>query len=744
MEGMHTETGGTREQVTFCRICEPYCGMIATVEGDRLVSLRPDKEHPLSQGYACPKGLAYVDLQNDPDRVTEPLKRQPDGSFTPVTWDDAMADIIGRLRRIKREYGGSAVATYLGNPGALNYSNGLWLQSLTRALGTHHVFTAGSQDTNSRFAASSLLYGIPTAIAIPDLEDMELFVVLGANPLVSHGSLFSLPRMKYALADLVKRGGRVVVVDPRRTETASKFEWQPIVPDTDAWLLLSLLHVLFEEGRADTAALAKARGVDELRSWTVGFAPEDTESRTGIPAAEVRALARELAAHKAMVYGRTGTCLGQSSTLVNFLMDAVNLAAGNLDVRGGAVFGDSPMPMLEEAGHRLGLLTYGKRRSRIGDFPDMLGSEPAAMMAPEITTPGEGQIRALIVSAGNPVLSTPNGPELEKALDQLELMVSVDLYLNETAAHADYVLPATAMYEREDAPIYSLTFFTKPFFQVTEAVVPPAGETRPEWLIFDELARGLGTRAAPFLPARVLARLGEVARLRLTPQLVLDAMIRTGRKGDRFGLRPGGLSFRKLLRDHPHGYVYADRQPVGRLHKVVRHRDGKVRLDHDLIDAEVRRLAARADDPAYPLRLIGMREMRSENSWFHNVMTDKRHRHAARLHPDDAAALSVRDGGLVRVSSKSGWIELPALLTEDIKTGVVAIPHGWGHKGTGGWRRANANPGANVNELASSDPADLEPLVGMSHLSGIPIRVEPVTEADSAALEAEELQPQPL
>lgn len=489
-------TASQREQVTFCRICEPFCGMIATVEDDKLISLRPDKEHPLSQGYACQKGIAYAEVQNDPDRVTHPLKRQPDGTFTRVGWDEAMGDIVDRLRRIKQEHGGEAIAAYLGNPGALNYSNGLWLQSFMKAIGSPHVFTAGSQDTNSRFAASSLLYGVPTAIPIPDVAEVELFVVVGANPLISHGSLLSLPRMKYHMNDVTKRGGRVLVIDPRRTETASKFEWLPIVPDTDAWLLLSLLQVLYADGLADEAAVQRsATGGDALRGLVRDFTPESTAARTGIPPEEVRALAHELSAKKSAVYGRTGTCLGSSSTLVNFLMDAVNLVSGNLDVRGGAVFGQSPAPLLETLTHRLGLLSYGAERSRIGDFPDMLGSEPAANMAAEITTPGKGQIRALIVSAGNPVLSTPNGPALEEALGELDLMISLDLYVNETNAHADYVLPGTAMYEREDAPIFSMTFFSQPFFQVTEAVVPPAGEARPEWQVLDELARGLDRKS---------------------------------------------------------------------------------------------------------------------------------------------------------------------------------------------------------------------------------------------------------
>jgi anaerobic selenocysteine-containing dehydrogenase len=721
MEGM------PHEQVTFCRICEPFCGMIATVEDDRLVSLRPDKDHPLSQGYACQKGIAYAEVQNDPDRVTHPLKRQSDGTFTQVSWDVAMADIIDRLGRIKNEYGGGAIAAYLGNPGALNYSNGLWLQSFMKAIGSPHVFTAGSQDTNSRFAASHLLYGVPTAIPIPDVAQAELFVVLGANPLISHGSLLSMPRMKYHMNDVTKRGGRVLVIDPRRTETASKFEWLPIIPDTDAWLLLSLLQVLFADGLADEAAIRRAAtGVDFLKDLAHEFTPESTAAHTGVPAEEVRSLAHELASRKSALYGRTGTCLGSSSTLVNFLMDAVNLASGNLDVRGGAVFGESPAPLLETLVHRLGLLSYGAERSRIGNFPDMLGSEPAANMAAEITTPGTGQIRALVVSAGNPVLSTPNGPALEEALGELDLMVSLDLYVNETNAHAHYVLPGTAMYEREDAPIYSMTFFSQPFFQVTEAVVPPAGEARPEWEFFDELARGLGTRAVPIKLARLLVRGGELVRLPLTPRRLLDALIRTGRRGDRFGLRPGGLSFTTMLRKHPHGVVFAEEQPVGRLAKVVRHRDRKVHLEHEAIAAEVARLAIRAADPAYPLRLIGMRERRSENSWMHNApaLAGGRPPHAARLHPKDAAPLGVADGDLIRLVSKSGAIELPVLLTEDLRPGVVAVPHGWGHKGTGGWRVANQNPGANVNELASSDPADLEPLVGMSHLSGIPVRAE--------------------
>jgi anaerobic selenocysteine-containing dehydrogenase len=327
-------------------------------------------------------------------------------------------------------------------------------------------------------------------------------------------------------------------------------------------------------------------------------------------------------------------------------------------------------------------------------------------------------MKALFVTAGNPVLSTPNGPALEEALGQLELMVVLDLYVSETSAYADYILPGTAMYEREDAPFFSGTFFAKPFIQVTDAVVPPAGEARPEWKFFDELIRG------------IIGPLGKLP-VAITPKRLLDSIIRTGRDGDKFGLRPNGLSFSRLLKHHPHGYIFAEQQPVGRLSKVVHHKDKKVHLEYPEIYKEIDRLSTRKTDPAYPLRLIGMREIRSENSWMHNSPSLRvaRTPHAARMHPEDAAKLGLIHHGLVRLVSKSGSIELTVLVTEDIKSGVVAVPHGWGHKGKGRWQRANKEGGVNINVLASSDPQDLEMLVGSSHLSGIHIRAERVFEA---------------
>lgn len=409
------------ERVTYCRICEPLCGLVATVEDGRLVRLRPDRDHPLSKGFACPKGIAMADVQNDPDRVLHPLRRVPSGDFEPVSWEEALHDIGVRLGRIREESGGHSIGWYMGNPGAFSYSHPLWVAGFLAALGSPHLYTAGSQDVNNRFAASALLYGSPFLVPIPDLARTDLLLIVGANPLVSHGSVMSAPRVKDQLHAITARGGRVVVVDPRASETARAFEHLSVEPDSDAWLLLSLLHVILEEGLENRDALARqARGLETLRELAADHSPEATAARTGVPAARARELARDLArAERAAIYGRTGSCLGRHGTLVAFLLDALAAVTGNLDREGGSMFGASPAPF-EDLAERLGVGTYGKVRSRVGGFPDVLRNLPASVMAREITTPGKGRIRALFVSAGNPALSVPNGAELEAALEQLE------------------------------------------------------------------------------------------------------------------------------------------------------------------------------------------------------------------------------------------------------------------------------------------------------------------------------------
>ncbi|HKP44178.1 molybdopterin-dependent oxidoreductase [Mycobacterium sp.] len=723
-----------REQKpTFCRICEPLCGMIATVDDGRLTSLRPDRDHPLSAGFACQKGIAITEVVNDPDRVTTALRRTEQG-FEPVSWDEAMADIAERLADIHRRHGSGAVGWYYGNPGAFSYSHTLSLAMFMAAFGPRlHVFTAGSQDVNNRFVASQLLYGSALALPVPDVLRTDLLVVIGANPVVSHGSVLTVPRIKDRMHDIVKRGGRVVVIDPRKTETAAQFEWLGIIPDGDAFLLLSLLHVLFGENLVDRARLARqSTGGVWLEQLARPFSPEATQPRTGIDPDTVRALARDLACTpRAAVYGRVGTSTGENGTLTTYLLDAVNLVAGNLDHVGGSMFGSFGFPAERWAMKGLGALMrtiYTRRRSRIGGFPSVMMSEPAGVMAKEIATPGAGQVRALFVSAGNPVLSVPNGDELEEALEGLQLMVGIDLYVNETLAHCDYVLPAATMYERDDFPLQFQTLQTTPFRQATEAVIAPIGDARAEWEAIDDIIDRLWRRTPGLTAIKALRKLLVLFGIRLSPRLLVDAVIRLGEGGDRFGLRRDGLTFSRLTRDHPHGKVLAPNLRDGVLAKTVVYRGGQVRLQHDEIAGEVAALRRRHVPEGYPMRLIGMREPRSENTWMHNaplLMRGGRVQHA-RMHVDDAAASNIVDGDMVRITSPHGEIELPVILTRDIVEGVVAVPHGWGHKGTGGWRVANGAGGANVNRLTSSSPADLEKLAGMARLTGVPVRVERV------------------
>ena len=711
------------ERITYCRICEPLCGLVATVQDGRVVKLRPDRDHPLSRGFACPKGIAMTDVQNDPDRVTHPLRRCPDGSFERVAWDQALDDIGLRLKAILDRGDPRAVGWYLGNPSAFSYSHPIWVKGFMDAIGSPNLYSAGSQDVNNRFVASQFLYGSPLIVPIPDLARTSLLLIVGANPLVSHGSVLTAPRIKDSLHAIVGRGGRVVVVDPRRSETASAFEHIRIRPDGDAWLLLALLQVICEEGLHDDAAISRqARGFDQLRRLVADHTPQTAESRTGIPADTITQLARDLAtAPGAAVYGRTGSCLGRHGTLVSFLLDALNVVTGNLDREGGAIFGSGPI-QIEEVLHRIGADSYATFHSRVGGFPEVLGQLPASLMAREITTPGKGQVRALFVSSGNPVLSVPNGSELEEALAELELMVAIDLYVTDTSRHADYILPGTTFLEREDMPLAFFTFSATPYVQWTDPVVAPRGEARQEWQIIEAMARRIGTTPASAWPLRALGRLG----IKLSPTRLIDLGLRLGPRGDLFGLRRGGLSVGRLRR-RPHGIVLGRQHPVGVLVRKVFHADKLVHLDVPELSAELARLESEDEgEREFPLRLIGLRELRSHNSWMHNVpkLMQGGREHTARIHPDDAVAHGVEDGEPCRIVSATGTIELIARVTDEVSRGTIAVPHGWGHRG--GWRRATEAGGANVNLLASSAPEDLERLAGMAFLNGIPVRVESV------------------
>jgi formate dehydrogenase len=728
----------THQVNTYCRICEALCGMVATVDGDELIQLRPNKNHPISQGFSCPKGIAMTEIVNDPDRLLYPMRRRagvPRGhggieQFERITWEQAFTEISSKLRAVIDHHGGDAVGAYLGNPVYFSYSPPMWVKGFIDALDSPHFYTPGSQDTASRSAASSFLYGSALLFPIPDLERTDFLLMLGANPFISHGSLLTAPNLNATLRAIPKRGGRVVVVDPRRTETARVFEHLQVRPDSDAWLLGAMLRVIFDEGLEDREAIGRtSTGIEMLREMVAGdtYTCEEASRRTGVPADDIRQLARDLAAAgRAAVYGRIGTCRGRHGTLTVFLLDALNIVTGNFDTPGGALIGKSMTP----AAFTKAADTFGKRFGRVGGFPDAFGMLPSVVMGKEMLTGGKGQLRAFFTVGGNPVLANPNPDELVEGMKGLDLIVSIDLYVSESGRLADYVLPATTFLEKHDSPLQFLQNHTRPFAEATEAVVPPRGETRDEWQIIDEIARRIGVAPYSDPIMRALTKVG----IRPKPRTLVDLALRLGPYGDLFGLRPSGLSLKKLAA-MPDGVVLGEFQPTGEQRKRLRHRDGMVHLAAPAVLEEARRLGERhVLDPNLPLSLITLRELKSHNSWMHNLpslMNDRR-THSARVHPKDAAVAGLADGERVRIVSAHGEIETEVLVTDEIVEGTIAVPHGWGHRDAG-WQRANRAGGPNINVLASTEIEDIERIAGMTLLDGIPVRIEPAAVGSSEA-----------
>lgn len=709
------------EKPTYCRICEPLCGMIATVTDGRLTALRPDGEDPHSKGFCCAKGLSMVQIVNDPDRVTTPLKRVGGpGEFEPCSWDEALDDIARRLSALRSTLGPKSIAFHEGNPPYFSFAAVMWGKTFLKAIGTPWFYGINSEDGASRVAAFKLLYGHIAHMPIPDVRRTQAMLVLGANPKVSKGSFIHDPHMPQHMREIVERGGRVWVVDPRRTTTAAEFEHVGIRAGTDAWFLLSVLNVLISRGLYDEEFVE--RWTTGFGFWTeavTAFPPEVTEELTGVPADIVIDIAEHIGrADSAVVYGRTGTCTQRFGTLTNVLQDMINIITGNLQREGGMVWAWSPVPIgpITEA---MKLATFDHVRTRVSNLPDTYGFLPSSALPEEILTPGEGQIRALVMMGSNPVVTGPNGSKLVDALEDLEVFAALDFYVNDTNRHAHYILPTTTMYERDDVPIQFSNRYVRPALRITEKVVDAPGQAREEWVILNDIARRMGLGGAHGTAVeRFLAKRG----LAMTPKMLADLLIRIGSAGDLFGLRRRGWSWKKLAEQAPHGVVLHEYLPLKPLKKLIKTADGKIPLTHPTIVTEFLRLERAHGDGAedgYPLRMIGMREMTSHNSWMHNAarLMPPGRQHSIRINPDDAAELGVRSGDLVSVTSPAGEVQTHATVTDEMVRGTIAMPHGWGH--TGGWRRATAAGGATSNLLSS----EVEQASGTSVLNGIPVRV---------------------
>jgi anaerobic selenocysteine-containing dehydrogenase len=711
------------EKATFCAICEAACGLIATVVDDEVVNLRPDPDHPSSRGFACSKGVEFHTVLKDPDRVTVPMRRLPDGTFEPATWKEAFDDIGKRLRAVRRAHGTQAIGLAFGNPIAFNFGGGLASNGFVTALKTHHQYASSSVDINNYHAAGDMLYGSTMAYPIPDLASTDFALLLGTNPVVSKGSMMTTGRVRDVLVDVVARGGRVVVVDPRRSETASLFEHVPIRPGADPWLLGAMLQVLFAEDLIDHAAIsAQTSGIEVLRDIAGRFDLDRAARESGVPVEQIVELARAAAAASTFaIHGRCGVSLGQFSTLTKYLIDAVGIVTGNLDKRGGLVFGD-PMADLDAIMAKSGNAGRNRWFTRVHGIGEINHTAPLAVIADEILTPGEGQLRALVTMSSNFVASAPDALRSVRALESLDLMISLDPYITETTRHAHWVLPSTLWLEREQMPIFTQTQAAVPHAQWVRPVVPPRGQARDDGWILDQIARTLGLTASAMPGAQVLGRLG----IRLAPHVMIDGVMRAGKHGDLFGLRRSGLSRRKLL-NHEGAVKLADACEVGVLEEKLFTKDKLVHLAHAELVEEVDRLVALGgDDPAFPLRLFSIRELRSQNSWMHNVprLTQGDRRCRAIISAQDAEGFGIRDRDVVRLSSPWGEIETPVVISDEVMPGSLGFTQGWGHEGT--WRRAVAAGGANYNVLTPADTTLIDRPSGNAYLNGIPVRVDPV------------------
>ncbi|EHM30066.1 MULTISPECIES: molybdopterin-dependent oxidoreductase [Streptomyces] len=728
----------TRTAPRICPLCEATCGLTLTIEGTTVTGARGDRDDIFSRGFICPKGASFGGLDADPDRLRVPLVRGDDGELREAAWSEAFDLIAARIPELTKTHGPNAVGVVLGNPNVHTMAGSLYPPLLLGALRTRNVFTASTLDQMPKHVSSGLLFGDAHAIPVPDLDRTDHLLLIGANPLESNGSLCTAPDFPGRLKALRGRGGTLTVIDPRRTRTARLADRHVAIrPGADALLLAALAHTLLTEKLAAPGPLAgHVEGIDELAGALADFTPDAVAAACDVDADTITAIARELAAAPtAAVYGRIGSCTVEHGTLASWLVDVLNILTGNLDRPGGALFplsATARAPRPAEPGTRKAVpgkgFALGRWSSRVSGHPEAKGELPIAALAEEIDTPGEDRIRALLVIAANPVLSAPDGDRLDAALtDGLDFMVSVDPYLNETSRHADVVLPPPPPSQSAHFDFAFNGFAVHNQVRYTRAAVPLEDGRMDESEIHARLVLAVsGLHGAP--PSTVddlaigaaLTRAGAPEELAagLTgengPERRLDLMLRLG---------PYGLTLEQLLA-HPHGIDLGPLKP--RVTEVLRTRSGRIELLPEPIAADLPRLRRALGDRPAPLVLVGRRHLRSNNSWMHNVgsLTGGSNVCTLQIHPDDAARLGLVDGATARIESSGGGIEAPAEITDTVRSGVVSLPHGWGHSRPGTRMAvAAAHPGANVNQLL--DGTLLDPLSGTAVLNAIPVSVTP-------------------
>jgi anaerobic selenocysteine-containing dehydrogenase len=719
-----------------CPLCEAMCGLEIQVEAGQVTGIRGNRDDVWSRGHLCPKGVSLGAVHHDPDRIRSPLIKV-DGAWREVSWDAAFRRCTELLTPVIEKYGIGAVTAYTGNPLAHSFSLARYAGVLMGMSGIPVTYSPGTVDQWPKNLSSHLMYGLWWNFPVPDIERTDLLVIMGANPAASQGSLLAAPDVM-GLLDGIRKRGKVIVIDPVRTQTAAQAdEWLPIVPGTDAALLLAVAHTLFDEDLVNPGP--HVDGVDTMRRVVADWPPQRVSTVTGIDQDRIRGLARELAgAERSVVYGRIGLCNQEFGSLASWLVDVINILTGHFDTPGGAMFPKpaawsittQPLPGLEG-----GLPEFGRWHTRVRGAKEVLGQAPVSCMAEEIATPGDGQLKALITIAGNPVLSTPGGDKLDEVLPTLEAMISVDLWLNETTRHADVILPGLSPLEQPHHDDLILLFAIHSIANYSAPVFDP-GDRPHEWEILIRLT-GLctGTPAEDvdvaaiddgFFDYLAFTRGVDGAEIRQLyehggPERMLDLTLRTGPFGDQYGKNPGGLTL-DLLKASPNGIDFGPMVP--QLPDILDTPEKKIRLAPQYLLDDLPRLVARLERPAEPLVLVSRRHLRSNNTWLHNVpaLMKGKDRCTLLIHPDDAARCGVSDDDVVTVKSAAGEIQVPVEITDAIKPGVVSMPHGWGH-GKPGTRMsvANRSPGANTNAL--SLPTFVDEPSGNGALNGIPVAV---------------------
>jgi anaerobic selenocysteine-containing dehydrogenase len=731
-----------------CPFCEATCGLEIQVEGDAIVSVRGDKADPFSRGFICPKAHGLKELTHDPDRLRRPLRRTPTG-FEEISWEEAFTEVEARLLAVREQHGNDAIGMYTGNPVVHELGAVMYRPVLVRALASKSLFNSSAIDTLPKIVQTGLMFGrhFPTGVPVPDIDRTRHLLIVGANPMISHGSLMTMPDAPGRLRGVRERGGKLVVIDPRRTETAKiASEHHFIRPGSDAAFLLALVHTLFDE---DLVALGAAagllNGLDEVEAIAREFAPETVAAFCGIEASEIRRIAREFAAaESAACYGRLGTCVQEFGTLASWGCDLVNILTGNLDRPGGVMF-TTPAAPIDAALPKGKGFELGRFRSRVSGQPEVEGLIPSSTMAEEMLTPGPGQVRAMILLMTNPLRSAANSAQLERAFAGLDFLVAVDFYLNETTRHAHIILPTPSPAEQASYEVGLYLLSVRNVAKWSWPAVEPPPDTPATWQVLSRLAAslmGLGALPAQAVDDVILrtfatgavdgcrwAGLGVdevVAKVEggIGPERIMDMLLRIGPYGDGFGRNPDGLTLAKL-REAPHGVDLGPLAP--RLKEIINTESGAIELAPRTMTDDLPRLRARLASGAAELVLIGRRDMRCSNSFMHNLpaLVKGKDRCTLQVSRADAQRIGLDHGGSARVSSRVGSLVARVEVNDDLMRGVVSLPHGWGHGAEGTRLRvANAHAGVNTNLLTDDQAYDAAS--GTAVLFGTPVRVEPV------------------